>query len=136
MERTTPEVTGRPRAVIFAAVAAGPIHVALLLPVPDRLDAVLLWPFYWVALSLGLILLTTSMAVLPVAAATWFGGWLGAHTSLVRHPLAWAATGAATGAVFTPSIFGIFGLSMPFGMTALGSLVIALVARRFIAWID
>ncbi len=135
MEATTPDVTGRRIATIAASTVAGPVYGAIVLA---RLLAgegpglaTLFLPLLVAFLFVGFCI-----AVLPVTIGVLLGGWLGARHPLWRHPLIWAGVGAALGATLVGWVTdAVMPVSSPWPPVATG-IAVALVARRFVDWID
>ncbi|MBD8679537.1 hypothetical protein [Sphingomonas sp. CFBP 13720] len=90
----------------------------------------------WFGLSLICLIFSMTIASVPVILAVGMGGWLGQRWRWSRHPAIWAIAGGTAGGTLIPVVARHILPVVPDGLGVPSGILIALVARRFIAWTD
>lgn len=122
-------VEGRIIAWCAGTMAAGPVFVIAHFNTGLAM-------FAYGAIFLMIILAPFAILVgaIPLAGTVYGGGWLGARRRIFRHPLLWGLIGIVAGAAIAPAIDWI--VPSPTRAAMVTGLIVALIARRFVTWID
>ncbi len=126
--QSTTVIEGRPIAWIAGVLAAGPAFVfvymwSVMMYLPTA--------FFLFVLSVPFALIIASI---PMGIAVMLGGWMGTRWRATRHPAIWGLVGSLAGAALAPVLEGVIP-RQHVAMIVAGAIT-ALVARRFMAWVD